>query len=51
MRMHISTHRPNRTLWIVALILFVWGVLPLPYAGLAIILSAALLLLATSLLS
>ncbi len=50
MRARISTHSPNPALWIVALILFIYGILPLPYASLALIVSALLLLLATTIL-
>jgi hypothetical protein len=50
MRARISTHSPSPTLWIVALILFIYGVLPLPYSTLALIVSALLLLLATTIL-
>ncbi len=50
MRMRIRTHNPSPTLWIIALILFIWGILPLPYSFLALIISALLLLLATTIL-
>ncbi len=48
MKIRVSTHKPNVTLWLISLILFVWGILSLPYAGLALIVSAALLLLGTT---
>ncbi len=50
MRTRIATHSPSPTLWIIALILFIYGILPLPYSGLALIVSALLLLLATTIL-
>jgi hypothetical protein len=50
MRMRIRTHNPRPEMWIVALVLFIYGILPLPYSGLAIIVSALLLLLATTVL-
>ncbi len=48
MRFHISTHKPNPTLWLVALILFIYAFLPLPYSSVAMIISALLLLLGTT---
>ncbi len=50
MRARIRTHSPSPTLWIIALILFIYGILPLPYSTLALIVSALLLLLATTIL-
>ncbi len=47
--MKLSLHKPDRTLWIISFVLFVWGILPLPLSGIALILSAALLLLGTTL--
>ncbi len=47
MRLHL--HAPNRTLWMISFVLFIWGLLPLPLSGVALILSAALLLLGTTL--
>jgi hypothetical protein len=44
MRLHL--HAPNRTLWIIAAVLFIVGL----FWGVAMILSAALLLLGTSVL-
>ena len=49
MRMRVRTHNPSPTIWTIALILFIYGLLPLPYAGFAIIVSALLLLLGTTL--
>ncbi len=49
MNIRVSTHKPDNKLWLVALILFIWGLLPLPLSGIALILSAALLLLGTTL--
>lgn len=50
MRYRIATHRPDATLWLISLILFIYGLLPLPYSFLALIVSAGLLLLATTIL-
>jgi hypothetical protein len=50
MRMRVRTHNPSPTIWIIGLILFIYGVLPLPYSGLAIIVSALLLLIGTTVL-
>lgn len=49
MKLSVNTHKPDSTLWLVAMILFIWGVLPLPLSAIALILSAALLLLGTTL--
>ncbi|MBI5652913.1 MAG: hypothetical protein HZC40_21065 [Chloroflexi bacterium] len=51
--MKIKTHKPNATLWLIAFLLFVYALaayfLPmLPYSGFAVILSAALLLIGTT---
>jgi len=48
MKIRINTHRPNPALWLVALVLFIYGIVGLPYGGIALILSAALLLLGTT---
>ena len=45
--MRLRLHAPNRTLWIIAAVLFVWSLLPLPFSSVALILSAALMLLGT----
>jgi hypothetical protein len=50
MKIKLSTHKPNRSLWLVALVLFVYGLTGLPYGGIALIVSAALLLLGTTVL-
>ncbi len=49
MKIQITTHKPNTLLWLVALLFFVWGLFPLMYADLALVVSAALLLLGTTL--
>ncbi len=51
--MKIKTHKPNSVIWIIALVLFLYALagsfaLPLPYSNLALIVSAALLLLGTT---
>ena len=50
MKIKLSTHKPNRTLWIVSLALFVYGITGLPYSDVALIVSSALLLLGTTVL-
>ncbi len=49
MKIRITTHKPNQMLWLVCLLLFVIGLLPVMYADLALVVSAALLLLGTTL--
>jgi hypothetical protein len=50
--MKVKTHRPNSAVWIIAFLLFLYGLVaffvPLPYSGLAVLVSAALLLLGTT---
>ncbi|MBI5303808.1 MAG: hypothetical protein HY868_16855 [Chloroflexi bacterium] len=50
--MKVKTHKPNSVLWLIAFLLFVYSLasffLPLPYSGPAMILSAALLLIGTT---
>lgn len=51
--MKVKTHKPNSMLWLIAFLLFVYSIasmfLPLlPYSGPAMIFSAALLLLGTT---
>ncbi len=48
MRARIRTHNPNPTVWLIALVLFIYGILPLPASTVALILSAFLLLIATT---
>lgn len=50
MKLRLNTHKPNPTLWIVALVLFLYGLLQLPYGSVMIMLSAFLLLLGTTIL-
>ena len=50
MKIKVSLHKPSPTLWIVALVLFVYGLTGLPYSGVALIISSALLLLGTTVL-
>ena len=47
-KIKINTHKPNTTLWIVCAVLFVVGLLPLTFADLALVGSAGLLLLGTT---
>ena len=49
MKIEISTHKPNMLLWLIALLLFIWGLFPLPYVDLALVVSAGLLLAGTTL--
>ena len=48
MKIKINTHKPNTTLWVVCAVLFVVGLLPLTFADLALVGSAGLLLLGTT---
>ena len=48
MKIKINTHKPTTMLWVVCAVLFVVGLLPLTYADLALVGSAGLLLLGTS---
>lgn len=48
MKIKITTHKPRTSLWVVCAVLFVVGLLPLTYADLALVGSAGLLLLGTS---
>jgi len=50
MKIKISTHKPNPILWFIALLLFIYAILPLPlpYAYVAMPLSALLLLMGTT---
>jgi hypothetical protein len=49
-KIKISTHKPNSMLWLIALLLFIYALLPLalPYQFVALLLSAGLLLLGTT---
>ena len=49
MKIKINTHKPNQLLWFACLLLFVIGLLPVMYADLGLVVSAALLLLGTTL--
>jgi hypothetical protein len=49
MKIKLSTHKPNTLLWLIALLFFVWGLFPLPYVDLALVVSAGLLLAGTTL--
>lgn len=50
--MKVKTHKPNSVIWIIAFLMFVYGLIaliaPLPYAGIVVLVSAALLLLGTT---
>ncbi len=50
--MKVKTHKPNSAIWIVAFLMFVYGLIgliaPLPFSGIVVLLSAALLLLGTT---
>ncbi|MEW5720213.1 MAG: hypothetical protein AB1817_16425 [Chloroflexota bacterium] len=50
--MKVKTHKPNSVIWIIAFLLFLYGLVaffvPLPYSGIAVLISAALLLLGTT---
>ena len=50
MKLRVSTHKPHPMLWLVALVLFIYALLPfgLPYSSVAMIVSALLLLLGTT---
>jgi hypothetical protein len=48
MKIKITTHKPKTPLWVLCAVLFVVGILPLAYADLALVGSAGLLLLGTS---
>ena len=50
MKIKVSTHKPNPKLWLVALVLFIYGLTGLPYSGVGPLISAALLLLGTTVL-
>jgi hypothetical protein len=51
-RVKVKTHKPNSVIWIVAFLMFLYGlvalVAPVPYAGIVVLVSAALLLLGTT---
>lgn len=54
MKIRVSTHKPKPGLWLIAFVLFLYGLLGgfvfiLPFASFAILASAALLLLGTTL--
>ena len=50
--MKIKTHKPNATLWLIAFLLFIYSLatifVPLPRTGYEMVLSAALLLIGTT---
>jgi hypothetical protein len=48
-KLKITTHKPTTALWVVCAGLFVVGLLPLTYADLALVGSAGLLLVGTTL--
>ncbi len=50
MKIKIVTHKPNPALWLTALLLFIYALLPfpLPYAFAAMPLAAGLLLIGTT---
>ena len=50
MKIKISTHKPNSVLWLIALLLFIYAILPLPlpYSNVAMPISAGLLLIGTT---
>ncbi len=48
MKIKITTHKPTTMLWVICAVLFVVGLLPLTFADLALVGSAGLLLLGTS---
>jgi hypothetical protein len=51
-KMKIKTHKPNTTLWLIAFLLFIYSLatifMPLPRTGYEMVLSAALLLIGTT---
>jgi len=49
-KIRLNTHKPSTTFWIVALVLFLYGVVGLPYGFFALAISSALLLLGTTVL-
>ena len=50
--MNVKTHKPKSIIWIIAFLMFLYGLIalvaPLPYAGIVVLISAALLLLGTT---
>ena len=48
MKIKINTHKPNTAFWVLCAVLFVVGLLPLPYADLALVGSAGIMLVVTS---
>ncbi|MCX7839443.1 MAG: hypothetical protein N2559_08325 [Anaerolineae bacterium] len=50
--MKVKTHRPNSVIWLVAFVMFLYGLIalisPLPYAYIVVLIAAALLLIGTT---
>ena len=50
--MKVKTHKPNSAIWIVAFLMFLYGLIgffyPLPFSYVVVLVSAALLLLGTT---